>query len=452
MTTFSIIQKSQLEGAMRLDAEYYNPAVRIDFSKGAWNKVSDVLDFVQYGTSEDLNEDGLGFPTLRLNEFDEVFIEKPQKYCNGISEKIAQELELKKDDVLICRTNGNPKLVGKSAIVMSDNKYIFASYLFRVRTKKDILNSASFMTYLNSRIGRGEIERFSLISNQTNFSPATLREIRIPVFSKEFQEKINNLVVESYGLHEQSKLFYQQAEGILLEELGLNSFENYGSLFSIVNLSEVENAERIDAEYFQEKYKKIEKHLKNYEHKKLEDVVNAVSAKVDLAKKPDELFKYVELADIKSSFGVIDSYTEVLGKEAPTRAKLTLKANDVTASCVEGSLSTVALVEKEQEGYIASTGFAQLRSKEIMPEVLLVIAKSIVFQMQMQKRAAGTILTAVPKESMKDIIIPILLKVTQQKIADLVRQSHEARKNAKELLDEAKRKVEEMIEKGGDAK
>jgi hypothetical protein len=33
-----------------------------------------------------------------------------------------------------------------------------------------------------------------------------------------------------------------------------------------------------------------------------------------------------------------------------------------------------------------------------------------------------------------------------QKIADLVRQSHEARKEAKEVLEEAKRKVENLIE------
>ena len=82
-----------------------------------------------------------------------------------------------------------------------------------------------------------------------------------------------------------------------------------------------------------------------------------------------------------------------------------------------------------------------------MPEVLLVLAKSVVFQWQLEKRCAGTILTAVPKESIKDIFIPILPKPTQQKIADLIRRSHEARKKAKELLEEAKRKVEELIEK-----
>ncbi|MBI2050205.1 MAG: hypothetical protein HYT31_00185 [Parcubacteria group bacterium] len=53
-----------------------------------------------------------------------------------------------------------------------------------------------------------------------------------------------------------------------------------------------------------------------------------------------------------------------------------------------------------------------------------------------------------PGESLKSVLVPVLPKSTQQKIADLVRQSHEARKKAKDLLDEAKRTVERLIEQG----
>ncbi len=38
----------------------------------------------------------------------------------------------------------------------------------------------------------------------------------------------------------------------------------------------------------------------------------------------------------------------------------------------------------------------------------------------------------------------------QLKAVELVSKSHEARKKSKELLEEAKRKVEEMVEKGGE--
>jgi|GEM_PF-6300687 len=47
-------------------------------------------------------------------------------------------------------------------------------------------------------------------------------------------------------------------------------------------------------------------------------------------------------------------------------------------------------------------------------------------------------------------IIPLLTHETQQEIASLVQQSHEARKKSKELLEVAKRAVEIAIEKSED--
>ena len=434
-----------------MDAEFYNPDVFVDFSKGNWRRVAEVLDFVQYGTSEDLNEEKNGFPTLRLNEFDGVFIENPQKYCNKISQKTADTLLLKKNDILICRTNGNPKFVGKSAIVMQNNNYIFASYLFRVRAKKEIISPASLMTYLNSKIGISEIDRFSLTSNQTNFSPASLREINIPEFSKKIQKEIDGLVYNAHDLHENSKSLYQQAEKLLLGELSLSDFDNIEKLSSIVNLSEIENARRMDAEYFQPKYKIIEDRIKKCEYDFLKNIILEVPAKFDASKEPSKKFKYVELSNINSTIGTIEGHSNVFGKDAPGRAKRVLKEGDVVVSSVEGSLEKVALVSKEQAGYLAPTGFFQLRSETILPEVILVIAKSFIFKMQLEKQCAGTILTAVPKNAINNIIVPILPIETQKKISELVIAAHEARKKSKELLEEAKRKVEEMIEKGGDS-
>ena len=180
----------------------------------------------------------------------------------------------------------------------------------------------------------------------------------------------------------------------------------------------------------------------------LPEIIEDVPAK--FIPKPDENYHYVELANINSSIGIIDGYSEVLGKEAPSRAKRILRQGDVIVSSVEGSLGKVALVDKTQEGFLASTGFFQFRSKEILPEVLLILAKSLIVKMQLQKRCAGTILMAVPSETLENILIPVVAKPVQQKIAELVRKSHEARKKSKELLEEAKRKVEAMIEKAGD--
>ena len=51
-----------------------------------------------------------------------------------------------------------------------------------------------------------------------------------------------------------------------------------------------------------------------------------------------------------------------------------------------------------------------------------------------------------PTKYLKKILIPTISDEVQQKIAKLVQQSHEARRKAEELLEEAKRKVEKAIE------
>jgi len=64
----------------------------------------------------------------------------------------------------------------------------------------------------------------------------------------------------------------------------------------------------------------------------------------------------------------------------------------------------------------------------------------------MIKNSRGSVQQRLNQETLKEVIIPLLPSETQQKIAELVKQSHKARREAKELLEEAKRKVEEAIE------
>ena len=155
----------------RLEAEY-------NINYGMQNKTAltgkDIISFSQYGTSKELNEEEKGFPVLRINEFNDFFIGTPTKYCDKIDYETFKSLQLKKGDVLISRTNGNPNLVGKAAIVMEDMNYAYASYLFKIRTN-NYINPETLVVFLRSKYGRKEINKYSMTSNQTNFSPAKFR-------------------------------------------------------------------------------------------------------------------------------------------------------------------------------------------------------------------------------------------------------------------------------------
>ena len=65
-------------GELRLEAEFHT-AKDSNIKKGF--KGVEITDFVQYGTSDELNELGFGYPVLRLNEFIGHFITKPSKFC-----------------------------------------------------------------------------------------------------------------------------------------------------------------------------------------------------------------------------------------------------------------------------------------------------------------------------------------------------------------------------------
>ena len=452
MITFSIIKKSQLEGAQRLDAEYYQPDYFIDFTKGNWQPVSIFLKKCQYGLSQEMNDDKAGYPMFKMDDINNAFLfEDEVRYAN-ISEKVAKDFILKENDVLFNRVNSE-ELVGRTGIYkIEDFPSVFASYLIRMKLKDDAEVLPDYLNiFLNSKYGIKQIKKFSRRAvNQANVNAEELKQFKIAVLAKEIQKEIENISNESWNNFQLSKNLYRQAENQLLDNLELKDFNVDKNLFSIINFSDVRNAGRMDAEYFQPKYEKLISKMKSQNLKLLSEVIENVPAKFNPLTEPDKLFKYVELSNIDSSVGIIDGFSETSGREAPGRAKRILKKGDVLVSSVEGSLGKVALVDKEQEDHLASTGFFQFRSEDILPEVILVLAKSIILQMQLEQQCAGTILTAVPKEAINNIYVPILEKPTQQKIADLVRRSHEARKKAKELLDEAKRKVEEMIEKGGE--
>ena len=89
----------------------------------------------------------------------------------------------------------------------------------------------------------------------------------------------------------------------------------------------------------------------------------------------------------------------------------------------------------------------RLKLKEdVISEYLALCINSLVGQLQVERDAGGSVIAHWKPDQIKEMLIPILPKATQQKIADLVRESHAARKKAKELLEEAKQKVENLSE------
>jgi DNA METHYLASE-TYPE I RESTRICTION-MODIFICATION SYSTEM len=412
-------QKICRDEDFRIEAEYWNS----NKNKLAL-KASEAISFSQYGTSKTLNEDKLGFPILRLNEFDSFFIGEPQKYTDKIDKETFSNLKLKKNDVLICRTNGNPKYVGRASIVPEDYDYGFASYLFRVRPDSKIINSATLVAYLNSKYGREEIEKYSLVSNQANFSPAKFRKIKLPQFSSILQEKIEDIIFDSYNHLKLSKKKYKDAEEILLD---LFDFDNFlrnilKKQLSVKSLKDAMIFNRIDAEYFQPKYDDLINKIKEKDSALLIDVVDIQkSVEPGSASYKAEGIPFVRVSDI-SKFGIdepkIHLSPELFSKTISPQKDTILFSKDGTCG--------IAYKFIDSNRIITSSALLHLSKKEdvnIDLDFLTLVLNSPIIQMQAERDAGGSIIKHWSIPQIEQVEIPIVEEYIQQDIGDKIRSS-----------------------------
>lgn len=424
----------------RLESEFFNAKSLVypQILKG-----SDIIDEVQYGTSKYCDEESDGYPVLRLNELHNGFIEIPQKYCHILSSDEFEKLRLKKGDVLIIRTNGNPNLVGRAAVVLENTEFAFASYLFRVVPNGKI-NSETLVAYLNCKYGRYEVDKNSMKGNQTNFSPAKFKDISIPRFSRIFQAAIQKLFLDAHALKGSANATYAKAETILNTVIGIPS--TCISEASIKNLSaSFKKTGRLDAEYYQPKYESYTAGL-NTDHTiaslcKLHDE--------NFEPREEESYSYIELANVGTE-GEVAGIEMIPGNELPTRARRKVRPGQVIVSSIEGSLQSCALVTPEYDGALCSTGFYVLTSVSINSETLLVLFKSEPIQALMKQRCSGTILTGITKDEFLSMPFPQIGNRTQKQIAKEIQKSFSLRRQSEQLLDYTKQAVELAIEQGED--
>lgn len=442
LETREILLSEILKGEdFRLEAEFYI-ANKKEFVSV---KGSEIEAFSQYGTSKDLNEEERGFPVLRLNEFDSFFISKPAKSCDLIDIRTYMSLKLQKGDVLVCRTNGNPKLVGKAAIVPQNYDYAFASYLYRIRPKTELINAATLVTFLNSKYGREEIEKFSMVGNQANFSPAKFRQISIPLFSKKFNLDVEKIVYKSFGLLQKGKLLYLNAEEILRETLFLQNWRPSIISFNVKSLKQsfLSNG-RLDAELYQVKYDELEERIKTVPYKTIAEIQQFNARGVQ----PD----YVEDGNVSvvNSKHILEDGLDYDNLERTTEAFLSSQKRaqigygDILIYTTGANIGRTQVYLKHNHA-LASNHVNILRVKGVNPIYLALVLNSRIGRMQTEKLCTGSAQAEIYPNDIEKFIVPILDETIQENIAAKVQESFAMKAESKRLLIVAKEAVEIAI-------
>jgi type I restriction enzyme M protein len=296
--------------------------------------------------------------------------------------------------------------------------------------------------FLITDYGFNQIQRQLVGSVQQHIFLWQIENLFISDFNSDFQEFIEKLIKFANSTSEKSKLFYQQAEDLLLSELGLQDWQPTEETVAVKSFAEsFLSSGRLDAEYYQPKQQKVMSIMRQ-SGLCIGDVVSLAKRKFQTEQ--EGTFNYIEIGSLS---GESFANSEVVAmEEAPSRAQWIVKTNDVITSTVRPIRRLSALIEPEQSNYICSSGFAVLKPTQIEPEVLLVYLRSPIVCEILDLHTTASMYPAISTEDLLHIPITLPEKKTRQKIAEKVRESRKAREQSKQLLEIAKTGVERAIE------
>lgn len=461
MADFSIVNSRYVADKERLDAEYYR-SIFLEVEKTLLNlkcdRLENLAESIKKGIFYILAEEyrARGVPFLRVSNIGNPFIEK--KDLVFISPEKNQEhkmTSLKPEDIVISKGG----TIGYVGIITPDIGVcnICQDIIGIKNVKKDKINPYFLTIFLLTKYGQNQLQRGRSQQVQAHLTLDVVRNVLVPILPRDFQLYIEQLVKQAYEKRKLAEQKYQQAELLLYKILGITKEEieklEVEKAYE-TNFEEIKQSFRFDAEYYHPKYLGVIELLRKtpFELKPLKEVVKISNETIDPTREPykTKKFKYVSIAKIDES-GEIFEWEEFYGWQAPSRAKMVIRKDDILVPSLIGTFNKIALVPEELDGQLATTGCFVVRAKDDYPEFLFLLLRTPLFIRQLEQQTTGAIMSAVPKKTFGELLVPCVPKDAQHEIANLVRDYFRLRKEARQLIQKAIKEVEEAIKNASSA-
>ncbi|MGL5878295.1 MAG: N-6 DNA methylase, partial [Xenococcaceae cyanobacterium] len=438
----------------RIDSEFHRkpPVQNPNYH---YVNVEETLTLSQYGISMEMNEDGDGTKIYRMNEIHNMLCDtEVSKFANITPEEI-KAFKLEDRDILFNRTNSF-EFVGRTGLFkkFSNEDLVFASYLIRVRTDENKILPEYLVTFLNSSLGVWDVKRRARISiNQSNVNAQELAAVKIPLLDVKFQVKLKQIFEQAHQDRLEAIYIYQQAEELLLSELGLQDWQPTDENIAIKSFTEsFGKSARLDAEHYQPKYEQAEKAIEESGLiiQKLGDLIHPIQNGFDYRDFIDVGTPYIRVGDIKQGTINVEDAAKVLITIADVNKPIKLQVGDILFTR-KGSFGNSAVVDEQSLNAIISSEImlVRLTSKSntmILPEYISLFLNSKFGYLQVERRVHGVAYYSISQDDLADISIPIMPLSKQREIVQKIKSSFELKERSKQLLEIAKTGVEKAIE------
>jgi type I restriction enzyme S subunit len=172
---------------------------------------------------------------------------------------------------------------------------------------------------------------------------------------------------------------------------------------------------------------------------------------VNPAQSPEAEFDYIDVSSVSNSTFQIEETQRIKGKDAPSRARKLVRANDILFATIRPTLQRIAIVPTSLDKQVCSTGYFVLRPKpELDSRFVFYSLFREDFMRQMETLQKGASYPAVTDGDVRSQVIPVPPLSQQRRIVAILNEAFEgiatAKVNAEKNLQNARAIFESYLQ------
>jgi restriction endonuclease S subunit len=198
---------------------------------------------------------------------------------------------------------------------------------------------------------------------------------------------------------------------------------------------------RFDPNFYRKYFRILTESIKRKPHSRLGEMVSFSNESWNQSDFFEDKFPYIEISEIDVVSGEIKNISKIAIDEAPSRAKMIVRKNDIIVSTTRPSRGAIAFIDKKTDFSIASTGFSvirRLKTDKIDRQFLFYVLRQNFSLFQMEQRSSGGNYPAITQEELSNLYIPVPPLEIQAQIVKKFNEAYETKRQkeaeAKALL------------------
>jgi hypothetical protein len=307
--------------------------------------------------------------------------------------------------------------------------------------------SGGYLTaFLRSRFGAYQLAREGSGGVQQMITLGRLRNVQVAVLPHYAQDEVAMIQAAGLENRRQSKRLHADAQRLLEAELGLDKLpfkksDGYATRFSTVGWSETFSAGRVDAQCFAPDARFYENWL--HAHARCDRLGSLLQATKKGRQQADATKGSTDYCSIKHITGreLVEVSKCFSQQDTPLAG-----VNDLLLAITGATIGKVGIVKRYEQLAFSGDLLCMRAGESIDPHYLLLVLDHKIGQVQFNRWITGSTNGHLAPKDVARVLVPRLSSETEAKIAELVKSSLFKRQESEQLLEQAKTRVEQLIE------